>query len=169
MRTKNVAIPLILGLALPLAAGSLSAEVTEVPGNAFVAVRSTPPIITTCGSRPAAGCFRIMIEVIAISDTPAFVSFRHVGALGGKMAQSQGYLASGSTCEARAISGLAVDYDRTWPSVTRTKPIRGVVQFYCDGPVRKGDIAYIDLSLWVQPRGEQRSFERFPFPPRDIQ
>jgi hypothetical protein len=167
--SKSIAISMFLSMVIPANVTPLSAQAMDTDSSPFVAVRSTPPTITSCGSRRAAGCFRTLIEIIATGDTPAFISFQHVGALGGEMAQSQGYLASGSTCEARAVSGLAVDYEPNWPLVTQTKPIRGVVQFYCDGPVRKGDTAYVDLSLWVQAKGHQRSFERFPFPPRPIQ
>jgi hypothetical protein len=134
----------------------------------LVSIRSTAPRISDCAGTTHRGCFRMFLEIVATTDTPVSLAYPHVAAFGGQIASSQAYLGSGITCDPEVLSGLGRRYE-PWVSATRTRPVRVVIQFYCDQPVRRGDTAFIDLSFYVQPEGSERRLERFPFPERTIE
>lgn len=148
--------------------GSVAARAPDepiAPGDAaWVSVQSTAPTVVNCGQWRAAGCFRTLLEIRGRLGVPVRVAFKSVGAVGGQMSQSQAYLASGTACEVRVQSGLLPTFWNEWTVVTRTRPARVIVDYYCDAPVRRGDSAFIDLSLWLAADGAGEKFQRFPFP-----
>lgn len=170
MKETLIAVGLLFGQLLPLSA----ATAQKIPGGGnatqLVSVRSTAPRALSCQSIgiQGDGCFRAFIEITATTNTSVGLAYQHVGIFGGLMGNSHAYLSSGASCSARVVSGLGREYS-PMTLATRTRPIRVIVNFLCDQPIRRGETTFMDLALWVEPEGMERTFERFPFPESQIQ
>lgn len=163
---KVISFALLAASEIAVAAQMQDAQTAEPR---LVDARSTAPALNPCGRSGYVSCFRVLLELRAATDIPVYVSYGGSSSAPlGRVGGTQAYFTSGAVCAAVIISGLDLNWKNTWTQVTRTRPARVAVQFYCDGPVRPGDATLMDFSFWLSAEGYGRRFERFAFPERPV-
>ena len=156
----------LLALMTLATSSAAAAQATGSSESGLLSIQSRPPALTKCSRWNAQTCFKVMLEVSSDRDEPTLISYDPNGEL---MEESHAYLDSGVMCKAIMISGVPIKHsNRPWTSVRKMQPARAIVEFGCTGPVRPGEVVFMDLSFWIAPDGKSSSFERYSFPETTI-